>query len=964
MSKMTQPTPEQGQKTATIAKSLLVGLMLSVSALPSLAEQAAEQVTPAKGTEDQSGAVDKADKSKPKEDVIEQIVVTGSRLRRPELTSALPLLTVTQKDVELSGMASITDLFAQMTGFNGDSFSIDDRSANNIGRQNIQIRGLGYSRTLHLIDGVRMAGGDTAGVADVSMIPTGMLERVEVAKGASSAIYGSDAIAGVINYILLKDYDGIKVKVRTGLSEKGDAAKNKIGIVAGKQFERGGFTIGVEFDDINTFRRNDRSFYKTDHRGDTNDGVNYGDDFTSKYTPSGTFVYYNKVSGVNTYHYNHRQEGTDGSQLSDYDVVTGDPNTDWRKADKSAQDKYIDIYGYNFFQDSLDASNRREYNAVFNGYYSLTDNLEATLQVMASYRDNFSKEAPAVINRLRIHQNNPYNPFGRRVDMYRRLISETERSTSTKTKPLHIRFGLNGNLSDKWEWSMDLIHSKITADRTYPSTLNYDALKKAVGNPLYCLEAEGCTPLNVFVDADQLDLESFRVTGLSDISKGKTNAAHFDVLGELWDLPAGTMQLAVGVEYRGEEVSRTFDDIRSQYNLVGNLAKREDVIPPKRTVKEIYMETNVPLLTDAPLAKHLSVEFALRHSSYNDAGSKTVPSVNLYWKPVEELLFRANYAEGFRAPTLWDLHRGAVYYEERSFRNTSDPCAGPDWEEFELCRSFGGQIPQAQAYEWGFETGGNLDLKPESAKSINLGVVWTPEYIKGFTATFDYWQADIEGDPARLTRIMMRENARTNGQLFGDLIERNPDTHVIEYYKSIPINIGEREYSGWDLELNYRSAETDYGQFGINFKWSHMIKGRTQFLGDSEWTPEAGRFNWIPNKQSVKLYWNKGKWRASFFVYRGDKTFNSYNQDTTYEVTDLNDQDQLDLARENALLWVPSYNNKYMNIGYDAGKYGSFNLNIQNPFNEKPKFYNSSVGYKRGPSPRGRYFTLSWSKKL
>ncbi len=901
-----------------------------------------------------------------KKDEVERIVVTGSRLLRPGLTSALPLSTVTSAEIEKSGFSSITDMFADMPSFNGEQFSIDNNRPNNIGRQNVQIRGLGYSRTLHLIDGVRMAGGDTAGVADVSMIPTGMIERVEIAKGASSAVYGSDAIAGVINYKLLKQYDGVKVQATTGISEEGDAPRNKISIVAGTTFERGGFTAGLEIEKVESYMRGDRDFYNPDHSDQLVDGLFNATNWSSDVTPEGTYSYYinsrdENNNRVSTYHYFNRHQGTDGSSLDNYSEIVGD-TLYWRDARDDASSKYKDAYGYDFFQDELDGSDRTEYNLLLNGYYNVTDNIEATLQFMSSYRENYTQQAPAWVNRMKVNADAPGNPFGRQVYMRRRL---SERNTTTETTPLHIRLGLNGAFTNTqtWEWTADLVHSKIKADHKYAPQINLDTLGVAVGNPANCLESEGCVPLNVFVDTKDMLLEPHTVDGLYDISEGETNTLMFNAMGELWELPAGAMQLAVGAEYRTEEVSRVFDETRAEYNLSG-FAKRENVVPPKRTVTEIYAEMSIPLLTDAAMAKHLSVELAARYSNYNDVGDKVVPSVNIFYKPIEDLLLRVNYAQGFRAPTLWDLHRGNIYTDNPSAAFLHDPCAGSSWTEYSLCESFGDKIPQAEADDYSYQTGANPDLKPETSESINFGLVWTPSFIEGFNMTFDYWDVTIEDDPARLTSVIFLENAQSNGEKYANLIQRNPDTHVVEWYNSIPQNLGHREYSGTDLELDYALPTTALGDFRIKYTWAHMLEGRSKFGETSDWTPEKGRWSWIPNKQSLSFFWNKDAWNASYSIYHGDETYSGYDEITSYADFDLTDPDQFDDARDIALNWVPSYITHYMNIGYNTNDFGRFNLNIQNPWGAEPEFYDRSEGYLRGPSPKGRYFTVNWSYKF
>lgn len=910
---------------------------------------------------------------------IERVAVTGSRLIRPKLTSSLPITSVTSEDIALSGLTTITDVFTRLPAMNGHQISIDENfgadARNNDGRQKIQLRGLGYARTLNLLDGVRMAA-DTDGSVDVSIIPTTMLERVDIKKGSASAIYGSDAIAGVVNYQLLKDYEGIKLNLSTGISEYNDAPTHTFSFVGGNSFNNGGFTLGIEAKKVGTFNRGTRSFYDPDRRDQRIRGVFEGTNWNSIYGPDGNFTYSDcdAESATATYYMMHRNSGTQGNNLNDFSpfssTYSGEVGQPCWELEQLAQDetekKYKNAHGYNFQSETLDASERTEYSILLNGYYHMTDSLEGTFQLLYANKENYAQEAAAVVSGLLVSADNEFNPFGRDVRMNRRLTNINKRNTTTDTSPLHIRLGLKGELSGDWSWSSDLVHSRYEAKTSYPPALNRTLLQDSLSGPDVCLPENNCSPLNPFLDLEDLNselLNAIMIDGIWTEHEAVTNTFNLSAVGEVFALPAGNIQVALGAEYRTEEASNRYDDVRGKYKLVGNLGQEDSNLPPKRKIKEAYIEASFPLLDDAYLAKHLSVDMAMRYSSYSDSGSSSTPSFNAYWKPVDELLVRANYSEGFRAPTLFDLYRGREVFTDRWYSNSSDPCSKTGWEQLPLCKGFGAKVAEAAPYQWGFEKGGNEDLNPETSKSRNLGFVWTPNYIPGFTATLDFWKVEIKNAPERLTRVMLRENARTNGELFADLIQRNPETHVLEYYKSIIINIGKTRSEGYDLDFDYRFPETQIGQFRVTYALAEITRGENQYLGDDEWSPSIGRYNKLETKQSFGLFWDKDNWHSSFTVAYGSAAFNS-DEDEVLDLTDVQEKDKYRVARDYARDWSPSYNLKTFNIGYDAQEYGRLNLTIQNPFGETPPFLDVARGYDRGPNPRGRYYTLSWFKEF
>jgi len=559
-----------------------------------------------------------------------------------------------------------------------------------------------------------------------------------------------------------------------------------------------------------------------------------------------------------------------------------------------------------------------------------------------------------------VSPDNPYNPFGNWARVYKRLSSAGERSVTMTNKPLHIVAGLKGSLTDTWDWDSSAVYSKYVADRDYPDAINEDLLRDALRGEAAC---GGCKQFNLFADDADLDkdhLNALNVGGLWSQSSNKLTQYQVNATGPVMQLPAGEIQMAVGAEHRTILAERTHSPIVAQYNLI-NHSRRDDVLPPTRKVSEVYAEIDIPLLKDQPFAKLLTVNISARFSDYNDAGAAFTPSAYAFWRPVDELLIRATYAEGFKAPSLWDLHRGTTYYDNFDDElEDLDVCAEDNWNAqnadgtdlYPLCTSFGAQVPRAQGGEYTSEDVNNPDLKPETANNIGLGIVWTPEYIKGLSVTFDYYETEIENESRVRSSTVFQRNAMSNGQDFSDLITRDPETHAVTHYVRKPLNMSTIRSDGYELDINYVVPTTKYGQFNLQAGIAHLDSLSSKLSSIEEFRYWEGNYNNIKNKYTASISWNYEQWSSSFLINGGDSTYNLA-------------KDNLDENGEKFEGYtIPSYNHKAFNIGYRTEDYGNFNLNIKNPFDEEPPFYDTSNGYIRGHSVLGRYYTLSWNKSF
>jgi outer membrane receptor protein involved in Fe transport len=301
----------------------------------------------------------------------------------------------------------------------------------------------------------------------------------------------------------------------------------------------------------------------------------------------------------------------------------------------------------------------------------------------------------------------------------------------------------------------------------------------------------------------------------TDINSG-LDAVVANVSGPVFELPNGEVNVAAGVEYRVESFDQNSD---SNANVNAFVARGlvPDAHPPSREVSEVYFETAVPLLADMTLVESLDLEFAVRFSHYDAFGNTTNPKVGLKWRPTEDLLLRASWGTGFRAPTFTEAYGG----QTRGFQPVQDPCLGPDFADFPGCNGVQATTTSTGAF---VVSGGNPNLKPEEADNLTIGGVWRPEFLSGFALTLDYYRiekSDIIGT-ANVDFVIL-QNA-LNGS-FADRVSRDANNAVFEVIATRD-NLLDQEVSGFDLGLQYQSQPSDIGVFDarLDLTWLDSFK--------------------------------------------------------------------------------------------------------------------------------------------
>lgn len=755
------------------------------------------------------------------------IVVTGSRLSQTALTSNVPVLIADSEDIAVSGQENaadfLTDLPSVGIGFN-DSNS--QRVATGVGLNLVNLRRLGTGRTLVLVNGRRqVAGTPLSAAVDLNSIPAALINRVEVVTGGASAVYGADAVSGVINILLKDDFEGLEARVRGGITSRGDGESYGISLTAGQNFadDRGNLVVNFFYDNVQGVEAADRrwgvSGFNTIRNPDdvaANDGIpnfiqspdirfNGPNQLGVVFLDSGTFVVNPGGATVRPYDFGAigdrggRSIGGDGGFFERYDNLT----LPIERYALSANLNYELAENVNFF---------------FEGRY-VKSSVQSFWQPVA---DDFSYAAPFItldnpfvpadLAALVQAEGGTGFPFFRVYDDFGRRGSDAERNQQQYT------LGLNGRVFDGWSYSVFAGYGSNSSSVRLLNGRQQDRWLESVdvillnGQPA-CRSADararGCQPLNPFNPAaTPAGIEYSRVDD-SYFSRASLRMVGASLTGELFQLPAGPVETAIGVEAR-ENTARTQPSDALQSGRI--YYPQEAPVSGSIRVKEAFGEIRVPLLRDMLLVNELTVQAAARISDYNNNGTQTSWNVGGAYSPVEGLRFRAMRSKSVRAPNIGDLFSPL----NESFFFVQDPCdisvVGLSPNRAQNCQGLGlpavfnaptnGRTTRARI-------GGNPALDPETARTWTFGLTFVPTFVPGLTLSLDYFDIKIADAIGNIPVGSILNNcvdlplAPSENPLCA-LITRDPATGGVTNIEATAVNIGRLETRGVDFTLDYR----------------------------------------------------------------------------------------------------------------------------------------------------------------
>ncbi|ALN88830.1 tonB dependent receptor family protein [Lysobacter capsici] len=877
-----------------------VGLLLCVGFVPSsfaqdsgaqpAAEQAGEQTTGQATT-------------------LDAVQVTGSHIKRLQLSGVGPVTVLDAEAIQRSGATSVDTLLQRLPASAGFAGSQSNAywAENGYGTSQVNLRGLGINRTLVLLNGRRVVNGGTGANSsvDLNMIPVALIERIEVLKDGASAIYGADAVAGVVNIITKKKYDGAEVAVRFGQTFENDGDDAAFDLVWGTHSERGSLMAGLSYSEGGTVNMASRAPC----------GLGEVDGRLQCVGSSTT------IGG--------RALLADGRRINFNQVPGGDGN--FYEPYSAAKHNYNG-------NPTLNAVNPiKRISASMLGDMQLSDDLSLFTELMYTNRQSDQLAAPGglgVYRPINIAANHPTNPTGQNLLLQRRRLQEAgPREFFQETNTFRAVVGLEGRLGMNWDWSAAINWGRNTGTDGSTKVANLDRVDNTL-NPAICSNAPGaaipCGDYLGYGDISQKVLDYILFT-TRDHGGNEQKSFTANLSGQLFELPAGWVGFASGIEVRKERGWRDPDPL----TVLGIAnTNQQDPIAGEYLAKEAFAEFAVPLLQGRALAESLTLNLAVRYSDYDLFGEDINYKVGLDWQVVPSLKLRANYATAFRIPNIPELFGGIA----EGNLTTTDPCSGwasqPAGSQVrQNCQAYGVPAGYVQPGNTILTTsGGNRNLEPEDARSLTLGAVWTPGFAPGLTLTADYFNIRIDNAIQRIdgsTKLAICYNTPGLAHPFcgNENFTRNPITGEVDFLSSQPVNAADERVSGIDLGGLY---EFEMAGFDSSFSLdvSYLDKYDVRPFPGAEVIHYAG-----------KITGGRGSythWRAFTSL-----TMSRDEWSGTYSLQYIGKADDINAARGDIGDHSPSVSYHNVQLKYSPVKSFDVSFGIDNLFDKKPPFIQS-----------------------
>jgi iron complex outermembrane recepter protein len=814
---------------------------------------------------------------------LQEVVVTGTRIRRVDAETASPIMIIDSQTIQESGITNVGDLMQRIPSVSGQGTNPAVNNGGGFAESNIELRGLDSKRTLVLVDGRRIGLlGQTNDSTDVNQIPITMIERVEVLKEGAGAIYGSDAIAGVVNFITRKDVEGLELSGDYGKTTHNDGAHHSVNALFGTTTDRFNFVVGGSIMQQDAISAGNRDFSKYAL-------YLYGGSVSkrgSSRVPTGR-IFTNPLGLVGS-------NGKPCSSLTRIAGAAGTALTDYRCYNPQA-----DAYNYqplNLIETPV------ERTSVFSkANFKINDYVEAYSSVTGTHTHSGFQIAPlpfdSQTDNIVISANNYYNPFG--IDLggisgvnpnfTERFVALGDRRSDTSIDSAVFNGGAKGKILDTgWNWDLNLSYSRLDQHSSVSGYFFADKLQNAVGPSFLdasgtpqcgtsiLTQISGCIPLNLFNPTSPSQLAALKTiqTGYNTEDVYEYKAAALDVNGKIIDLPAGPLQAAAGFEYNDQRNVFTADAIVqaipplnldcqiSSEACTGNYSGKYDS-------KQEYLELFVPLLKDLPGVHSLNADVGTRHSDYSIFGSATKSDFKLEYRPVKDLLIRGTFSQVFRVPTIHDAF-GAPQVNSATY---GDPCAGLTSAQLASNKNYAlacpGVVPDTGFVEPNGQISGlktyNPSLKPETGKVKTVGFVFDPHWVENLSFEADYWDYHISGlitqlDPTYTTQQCIATGAPEFCSLIHRFTSGPSSGQVIEIVQPT-VNLGTLDTDGVDITLKYALKGTPIGTFNFSLDWSHLISYKNDPAPGAAIQEVAGSYNrqfgnYAKNRALGLLGWN------------------------------------------------------------------------------------------------------------
>ena len=837
---------------------------------------------------------------------VSEVVITGSRIARQDYVSESPIVTIGQEQITQVGMVTVDNALNQLPQFvasNGAGTNTTN-FVTTPGQAYANLRGLGPTRTLVLVDGRRMVAGNPNAVVDLNTIPTFLVESVETITGGASAVYGSDAIAGVVNFKLRKNFEGLVFDAQLGVTSEDDAGQQSFSVGWGKNFAdgRGNISAGLSYDRREGLVASDRDWaaigYSVlttglvpsgaatipDGRFDPTSNAGGAANLPSQAAMDWVFGRYGYAPGAVA-------RGSNLSFNADNTLFSTSPVRNYRGVEMAGFDPSNYTFNsadYRYLNLPLD-----RWSLYAAGHYDLTDRVEAYGTLSYTTYDVSRQLGPASASDgafpgpdIVLPATNPFIPFDLAILLAsrpnptaaffpRRAFSEVGGRLSENTyETYQLVGGLRGDFGFKdWKWDVYVSYGEMNHTEDQHGNVSRAAMRELTFAPDGGVAI--CGGFNIFgagkVSPGCAAYIAREVTNDTTIQQ---TALEGFVTGSIFDLPAGPVKFSAGGQYRRDEFDYSPDLQLQGPDLVGF----NPAVPVngKITSKEIYGELLIPILAGASFAHSLDLSLAGRLSDYNTTGTIEAYKADLSWRPIESLMVRGGYQRAVRAPNIAELYSPqslgfASIGTPGAATTAGDPCdvrssfrRGADAAQVRaLCLAQGvpaGIVDSFQQASTQVEilSGGNPELSEEKSDSYTLGAVWTPQvdqpFLRRFSISLDYYKIELKDVIGNLTvQTIVGECFNTGGAnpsfdnsaFYCQQFSRIPNGNITGVLTT-QVNLAAWKTSGYDLQLDWgfdlaeMGFAPDAGQFDLNLVVTKLEDFKKQARPGADFLQNAG----------------------------------------------------------------------------------------------------------------------------
>ncbi|MCL1042188.1 TonB-dependent receptor [Shewanella marisflavi] len=839
-------------------------------------------------------------------DKVERIEVTGSRIKRSDLEGASPVTTITAEDMKVEGNFTVADA---LRNSNLNSFgSFSERSGSSAQSQaTINLRGAGSSRTLVLIDGKRFPGSPTLGGASANLnaIPMAAVERIEILTDGASSTYGSDAIAGVVNIIMKKNFQGIEFNVGGGSRDRdGGLTSKEFSVVAGYEMDKGNITFAFDHQDRKGISDADREFTAPWMKDLNNDGVIQAYSETDGWSIYGATIASPDFSEAQASPLCDQLAAEYGDNV--FKTVAADD--DWGPGSSYCMYAYGNV---SFNKASVDR------NTVYvDANYELGEDVEWFGRIMFTQNNSFGRYAPPAAPWYNMAADNPHNPYGEETRGYFRWVGIGTRDGRVDDYNQDYLTGLRGSISS---WN----------DATWEFYYHFNkADNKSIGE--YYLSYSGLA----YNEANGIDLGSeagvnnMKATTLTQ-DKATFHQYNFGIGFDAGELPGGTVAHYFGAEYFEQDYASIYD-AQSEAGLIGGSAGNS--AGGDRQVWAAFYEVAMPIIDSVEL------NLAARYDDYSDFGDNVAPKASIRWQALDNLVVRASYSEAFRAPALDQLYAATTF-------------SADDGTDYPFCVSNG--ISDCPEKQYDTYIRPNSELGAETSEYINLGIAW--DFVDSFGVKVDYFDLKIDDVISRrsITNVMRGIDSGNLAPSETFYVVRAPGEGG-KLGKALEIGTGygntdKLQIKGVDVAFN-GNIETSFGDWGINWTNSFVLEYVEEVEGGSGALDTAGWSGQPEYKSVFTTTYTNGDHRVSWNMNYTDSTYESSRSvgDTIVPEGELDS-------------WL-IHNISYT---YNAGAYGAIMVGVNNLTDEDPVL--SSDGKFENPdlyNNFGREYRASYTLKF